>query len=331
MAGQWLLIAGGLAVFNALFLGATLILLNGHLKNKLLGMLFIALALRTGKSVVIILFSGLPDSVPAIGLLGMALVGPLLLYYLHAFNKGKFGWKDFSPYHLLFPSAVVMLLFANSPAVVFWLYVAAAVHLLSYLCFVFYSRNHLIPIPTTDNGKWIRILIAVLTVHWAIYSSQIFVESRMAYMIATTIVALSLYVPLYFGLRIQKVFSSAKQSNKSLPNQVELKTKLLSLFDKEKIFMQPDLTLSSLAKRLGSKPYVVSSIINSEFGQSFPEFINHHRINEAKQLLLTADFKLTTIEGIAFECGYNTPSAFYNSFRKHTKMTPSEFRAVHQP
>ena len=61
-------------------------------------------------------------------------------------------------------------------------------------------------------------------------------------------------------------------------------------------------------------------------GKSFPDFINQYRIEEAKKRLLDPAKKHYTVLAIAEEVGFNSKSSFNNVFKKHVKMTPSEFR-----
>jgi AraC-like DNA-binding protein len=80
-----------------------------------------------------------------------------------------------------------------------------------------------------------------------------------------------------------------------------------------------------LAVRLKAPPYLVSKAINQNFSCSFPEFLTSFRVNKAERLLVTKS-EMLSIEGIAYECGYSSLSAFYASFKKIHKLTPAEFR-----
>jgi AraC-like DNA-binding protein len=50
-----------------------------------------------------------------------------------------------------------------------------------------------------------------------------------------------------------------------------------------------------------------------------------YRIKKAEQLLLTRG-ELLSIEGVAYESGFNSLSGFYTSFKKLHKMTPAQYR-----
>ena len=102
--------------------------------------------------------------------------------------------------------------------------------------------------------------------------------------------------------------------------------RLLQLMDAEQPFTDGDLTIQKLADRLSVPPAHLSQTINERLGKTFPDFINSYRIEEAKKRLLDPAKKHYTVLAIAEEVGFNSKSAFNNVFKKHVKMTPSEFR-----
>lgn len=101
---------------------------------------------------------------------------------------------------------------------------------------------------------------------------------------------------------------------------------LLKLMETEKPYSKSDLTLQKLAAMLEISTHHLSQIINERLNQNFFDFINSYRIEDAKQKLLSQDFRNYTILAIAEECGFNSKSSFNTAFKKFTDQTPSEFR-----
>lgn len=95
---------------------------------------------------------------------------------------------------------------------------------------------------------------------------------------------------------------------------------------KNKTYMDPDLTLDTLADSLGIIPRDLSMLINRHFGVNFYEFINRYRIEEAKSMLVSEKLKKTTITDIYLAVGFNSKSVFYTFFKKFEGVTPSEYR-----
>lgn len=145
---------------------------------------------------------------------------------------------------------------------------------------------------------------------------------------------LFVYTMAYFGLRKlewpeMETATPAKKYERSnlTPERSEryLK-KLLDLMETEKPYTDGDLTIQKLAERLMIPAQHLSQTINERLNQSFSEFINTYRVEEAKRQLLDAKKKHYSILAIAEEVGFNSKSSFNAVFKKHTNITPSEFR-----
>lgn len=102
--------------------------------------------------------------------------------------------------------------------------------------------------------------------------------------------------------------------------------RLLETMEKEKLYLDSDLTLQKLAQRLSIHPHHLSQIINERLNQNFFDFINSYRIEEAKKRLIDPREKHFSIIAIAGEVGFNSKSAFNSVFKKYVNMTPSEWR-----
>jgi len=114
--------------------------------------------------------------------------------------------------------------------------------------------------------------------------------------------------------------------------QIEaIRSRLLDCLHRDKPFLDSELTLSSLAARLGISPHNLSRVINDGLNTSFFDLINSHRVREAQRLLSDPARGGLTILAIAFDAGFKSKSAFNASFRRHTGMTPSAFLDESRP
>jgi len=104
------------------------------------------------------------------------------------------------------------------------------------------------------------------------------------------------------------------------------KDNLINYLEQEKPYTDPDLKLQNLADHLGIPSYQLSQIINTELQQNFYDLINSLRIAEAKHRLIDPAKQHITIIAIAYDVGFNSKSTFNAAFKKHTKMTPSQFK-----
>lgn len=102
-----------------------------------------------------------------------------------------------------------------------------------------------------------------------------------------------------------------------------LAQELVEAVDARKLYLNPTLTLRELAKEVGMTPHTVSEVLNRSVGQSFYEFINRRRVDEARSLLVrTGD----TVLDIAFAAGFNNKVSFNKAFKEYEGVTPSMFR-----
>ena len=101
---------------------------------------------------------------------------------------------------------------------------------------------------------------------------------------------------------------------------------VLRYMQTHKPYLEPELTLEQLASRLTFKPRILSQAINEILGQTFYDFINRHRIEEASRLLTNPKDEKITILEVLYKVGFNSKSSFYTLFKKYTGLTPTEFR-----
>ena len=84
-----------------------------------------------------------------------------------------------------------------------------------------------------------------------------------------------------------------------------------------------DISLHSVAKVVNISPNHFSTIFSQETGEAFISCITRIRIEQAKTLLKTTQMRASDI---GYEVGYNDTNYFSYVFKKHTGMTPKEFR-----
>jgi len=101
--------------------------------------------------------------------------------------------------------------------------------------------------------------------------------------------------------------------------------KLKKLLIKEEVFTNSDLSLKSLAEELETNTSYLSAIINSHFNINLKSLLNKHRINKARKMLVSKNFRHYSMEGIATEVGFKSRSAFYQTFKTDTGLSPTQY------
>lgn len=100
--------------------------------------------------------------------------------------------------------------------------------------------------------------------------------------------------------------------------------RLYDLFVKEKIFLDEDLRLPSVAEEMGLTVHQLSAFINRYLRTNFNTFVNYYRIQEAMSLLKEEPSR--SVISIGMAVGFNALSTFQRFFLYATKMTPSKYR-----
>jgi PAS domain S-box-containing protein len=121
---------------------------------------------------------------------------------------------------------------------------------------------------------------------------------------------------------------SQKYSSSSLKGveEVKLYFKLKDLLQKEKLYLDPNLSLKNVADRLATNTKYLSQVVNNHSGKNFQYFINSYRVSEAKKQIMDSDNNNLTLYGIALQCGFKNKSTFYKVFKEITGQTPREFQ-----
>jgi YesN/AraC family two-component response regulator len=107
---------------------------------------------------------------------------------------------------------------------------------------------------------------------------------------------------------------------------VNLFDRLNRLMDEKKVFVQPDVKISSLATELKTNTNYLSKLIHDTFHLNFNDYINRLRVGYACQLLNDNNAKSLPLQNIWRMVGFSTRSTFYEAFKKHSGATPSAFR-----
>ena len=101
---------------------------------------------------------------------------------------------------------------------------------------------------------------------------------------------------------------------------------LTRYMETRKPYLDSEITLENIAKDMSINSRMLSQIINESFKNNFKGYMNEFRIKESIQQLSDINNKKTILE-ILFDSGFNSKSVFYTEFKRHTGLTPQEYRA----
>ena len=196
--------------------------------------------------------------------------------------------------------------------------------------------------------KWLRRLVLIFGVVWTILISFTVIHHvlklfSMVFCTDGLFLSLSVFVILigYFGLKQKVIFSSddilipavaSKSSEKYAGSRLteteaeKYVRKLKDYMNASKPYLNPELTLSQLADELDISVHFLSQVINEKLGVNFFDFVNEYRVEAFKDRLTDPGYSNFSLLGIAFDCGFNSKSAFNRVFKQKTGLTPSQYK-----
>ena len=195
---------------------------------------------------------------------------------------------------------------------------------------------------------WLRKLVYIFGIIWSALIviaivHHLFHLFSMAFCTDGLFLSLSVFIILigYFGLRQKEIFTNFPVEDFDTLTESKTKyaglvlketdvaqyiTRIKNYMDTDKPYLDADLTLQQLASSLEIPSHHLSRVVNEKFGYHFFDFINHYRVEEVKIKISDPKFQNYSFLGVAYECGFNSKSAFNRVFKKTTGLTPSEYQ-----
>jgi len=143
-----------------------------------------------------------------------------------------------------------------------------------------------------------------------------------------------IYIMSFYGLRQQVVskqllidepLTPYKNSTLSAEKKQKIQQKILVYFEKEKAYLNPELSMNVLSEYLNIPKYQITEVLNTEIGKNFFQFVNYYRVEAVKKMLADPKNKFS-IEAIGYDCGFFSKSSFYTVFKSITGETPVSYR-----
>jgi len=170
------------------------------------------------------------------------------------------------------------------------------------------------------------ILFKTVDLPASIYNMMNFFSLNINFVFAFLIVYKGLKHPeLFYELAYQTEKVKYEKSNLTKEESLEYLNRLKDFMREDKPYLEPDITINDLALKVNIPSKTLSQVINENLNQNFFDFVNSYRIGEAKKMLSDLDKKITVLE-VLYSVGFNSKSAFNSAFRRHTGLTPTEYK-----
>lgn len=95
----------------------------------------------------------------------------------------------------------------------------------------------------------------------------------------------------------------------------------------ERPYLDPNLSLGSLADQVGITDKTLSAVFNGALKTTYTDYVNGLRVEDAKRRLADPERAHFTVLSLGLEAGFASKSTFNRVFKERTGQTPSAYRA----
>ncbi len=336
---QLLFFFSALGAFNGLLL-STYFAYSAKYKrfsNYFLSLLLFVLSIRIIKSVFFYFNPHLSGVFIQIGLSACILIGPSLYLYITSLVKENQKKTNKWVFHIIPFLLIVIALGIIYPYWTYkwlWKYVVYLIYLqwFIYIIITGIKLKHIFKKlfsykdRLNDIEIWLASVFIGTTIIWLAYNTVSY-TSYIVGALSFSFVFYLLSLLWIFKRNKNTLFFEEKikyENKKIAPEKATSILADLSIINDKALYKNPNLKLSDVAKQINILPNELSQFLNDNLGKSFSLFINEYRIEEVKQLLTSNNNY--TIEAIGYDCGFNSKSTFFTTFKKITGSTPANYK-----
>lgn len=304
---------------------------EGKPAQRRLALLILMISVRTGKSVVFHFWPGIPEIVLQIGLTACFLIGPCLLFLVRSSRHDAGGPGRVDRWHLaglLTVVAVVGVVWPYADRAELWRTVITPAITASWLAYLLLASAQLYLQRRPPERRSDPLLLGAAAGSWIIWIAYVtcgYTSYIVGALSFTVVLAASL--PIYWRLRTGRAAIEPYQDRRIPAAEAAAQLQALAeLMARERLHLDPGLTLPRLARRLAMPATRLSQLLNDNNETSFKQYLAHLRVAEAKLLLRQTPAK--PLEAVAEASGFLSMSTFHSAFKKLEGVTPAVFRAA---
>lgn len=190
--------------------------------------------------------------------------------------------------------------------------------------------------PISGKLNWIKRVVIALAIFSVIFTLTTLIDSLFfdyafnffGYPIFIILAAITYWLGIEgFSRRKDQAFKNIPAISKDEQQQLDIiAQQLQDLMSQEKLYTDPELTLSTLSRKLNTKPYLLTKTLNTVIHKKFSDYVNELRIEEVKRLLSDKKNDNLTLLALAYDAGFNSKASFNRAVKKITGNPPSALK-----
>ena len=333
LSQHFLFFFGMLGAFNGV--GAAAFLwwrAKGQPTQRWLALLILVVAVRTGKSVAFHFWPEIPRVVLQVGLTACFLIGPCLFFLVRSSQGDASGVGRADRWHIAVLLSVAVVANVFLPYVdhaELWRHTITPGITYAWLGYLLLATaqlyRHRARLAGTPAGPLLLGSAAGAWFIWIAYYTSGYTSYIVGALSFTFVLAASVVV--YLRVRSGQAPIEPYQDRRIPESEAAAQLQALSeLMARERLHLDPGLTLPRVARRLGVPQTRLSQLLNDNNQTSFKQYLAQLRVDEAKALLRQRPAK--PLEVVADEAGFQSMSTFHSAFKKLAGVTPAAFRVA---
>ena len=332
------LLVGSIGVSISLLFGIFLLVsrTERHKANFFLSMYLLAFSLRIGKSLFYNYFP-IDPVIRNVFLAVLLAIGPSLWLYVFLRKHPKHQLDDKTHlwhYAPMLCFIVLCWIIPNDRSS--WariIHYGLIAHIIAYAGYALHwllkddkkSTSH----RESKIDSWLRFFVTstltMVIIYFFIMQNVIPYYMGMAFLFSAVIIAFAIWWlqnPFLFKIEAERYVQSTLEQDKI----VELSDELKRLMISESLYLDPDLSLVKLSKKMGISSKLLSQVINQSENMNYSKFITNYRVMEAKKRLVADQYSHLKISAIAYDSGFKSISSFNAAFKSFTSTTAIQYR-----
>jgi AraC-like DNA-binding protein len=291
--------------------------------------------------------------------------GALIYFFVRSYTNPNFRWKPQYWFHFLPVIIEIIWSFFIKTQNLYWdgtreslswlgyygyiawmhypiMYVLSGALILGYS----YTSLKILRTPTSLEGyqsipgklKWIKRVVFVLAIFSLIFTLTTLVDflffdyafNFFGYPIFASMAIITYWLGIEgFSLRKEEAFKEITKISAEERLQLErIAGDLQRLMQSDALYKNPELTLTTLSRKLDTKPYLLTKSHNIILKKKFTDYVNELRIEEVKRLLENPKNEQYTLLALAYDAGFNSKASFNRAVKKSTGKSPSALKST---
>ena len=204
------------------------------------------------------------------------------------------------------------------------------------------NRSSSVLMQDPRHRRWLKVVVLAPVGIWASFSmvalrpdlaGQVAERAPLPYVIVSLAMMVVFYVVSFHilitpeALSPRRMHERVRREHAVSPEHVKRVAERVRRELEHGVYQDPELSLTSLAKRVSAHPNHLSLAVNDTFGQSVPSLLNRYRLQHFVQQVKQGALRRCTILDLAFDAGFPSKSTFNRVFKQCYGTTPSQYAA----